>query len=154
MMMDNSTATRATVACPSCGKLNRIDLSKASLVPKCGACGSQVPVDRPVTIDDRTMEKVVTGTDVPVLVDFYADWCGPCKAMAPQIEELARAHSGRAVIAKLDTDQSPQMAGRFGIRGIPTLIVFRNGREVAREVGGVPRAALESLLQRAYAASS
>lgn len=150
--MDNSTATRATLACPSCGKLNRIDLNRASLIPKCGSCGAAIPVGKSVPIDDRTMEKVVTGTEVPVLVDFYADWCGPCKVMAPQIEEVARAHSGRAVVAKLDTDRSPQMAARFGIRGIPTLIVFRNGKEVAREVGAVPRAALESLLQRAYAA--
>jgi thioredoxin 2 len=148
--MNSTAGTRATVACTSCGKLNRIELSRAAHVPKCGSCGSHISLGTLVPVDDRTMEKVVTGTDVPVLVDFYADWCGPCKAMAPQIEAMARAHSGRALIAKLDTDQSPQMAGRFGIRGIPTLIAFRNGREVGREVGAVPRAALEALLQKAY----
>lgn len=152
--MENSGGAKATLACISCGKLNRIDLSLVSRLPKCGSCGSPIHLDKPASIDDRTMEKVVTGTDVPVLVDFYADWCGPCKSMAPQIEEMARAHSGRAVIAKLDTDRSPQMAGRFGIRGIPTLIVFSRGREVGREVGAVPRPTLEALLQKAHGNAS
>lgn len=152
--MEDSPATRATIACRSCGKLNRIDLAKAALAPKCGACGKPISVGQPVAISDRTMEKVVTGTDVPVLVDFYADWCGPCKVMAPQIEEMAKAHAGRALKAKLDTDASPEMARRFRISGIPTLIVFRNGREVAREVGAVPRAALEALLRRGYEGGS
>lgn len=143
---------KATLTCGACGKLNRVDLSRAAS-PRCGACSAGLDVGQPVPINDRTMEKVVTGTEVPVLVDFYADWCGPCKAMAPQIEQLAQAHRGRALIAKLDTERSPEMAARFGIRGIPTLIVFRNGKEVGREVGAVPRQALESLLERAYGAT-
>lgn len=88
----------------------------------------------------------MSGSEVPVLVDFYADWCGPCKIMAPYIDELARSYAGRALVVKLDTDKNQLTAQRFSIRGIPTLIVFRGGKEAAREVGAVPKQRLEGLL--------
>jgi thioredoxin len=84
-----------------------------------------------------------------VLVDFYADWCGPCKLMAPFVDELAREYTGRAVVAKLDTDRAQKATQPFGIRGIPTSIVFKAGKEVARKVGAAPKAGLEELLKQA-----
>jgi thioredoxin 2 len=147
--MATSTETaRVTVSCPSCSKLNRVKLSRLGDQPKCGSCGKAIRLDQPIALSDRDFERVVTGSEVPLLVDFYADWCGPCKVMAPHIEELARKHAGRALIAKLDTDRNQTTAQRFAIRGIPTLIVFRDGREVAREVGAVPKPRLEELLER------
>lgn len=143
----NETETRtATVRCQFCGKFNRVDLSRAGDRPKCGECGKPILLDRPVRVTDEDLERVVRDADVPVLVDFYADWCGPCKMMAPLLDQLARDRMGEVLIAKLDTDRNQAMAQRFGIRGIPTLIAFRDGQEVAREVGAVPKQRLEALL--------
>ena len=141
------TATqKITIRCSSCGRWNRIDARRAGDRPKCGSCGSPLALDHPLLLDDESFDRVLAGTDVPVLVDFYADWCGPCKMMAPAVEELARRSVGRAVIAKLDTEASPRTAGRFQIRGIPTSIVFRGGREVQRQAGAVPLPVLEGML--------
>jgi thioredoxin len=106
-------------------------------------------LDRPVHLDDETFAKTINESDVPVLVDFYADWCGPCKMMAPYVDELAREQQGKALVAKLNTDLAQRTAGGFNIRGIPTVIVFRAGKEVARQTGAVPKAALAQLLARA-----
>jgi thioredoxin len=106
-------------------------------------------LDRPVKLDDETFPRTVRESDVPILVDFYADWCGPCKMMAPFVDELAAAYQGRALVAKVDTDHAQQATQPFGIRGIPTAIVFKDGKEVARQVGAVPRAGLEALLKKA-----
>jgi thioredoxin 2 len=136
----------ATVGCPFCGKLNRVDMSRAGGRPKCGECGKPLLLDRPVTATDATMQQIIRNSDVPVLVDFYADWCGPCKTMAPILDDLARERMGRALVVKLDTDRNPAMARQYEIRGIPTLIVFRDGEEIKRQVGGGPRGALEAML--------
>lgn len=149
--METTTTRKATVRCPFCGRLNRVKLARAADQPKCGECSKPLLLDRPVTVTDADLEQVVTGTDVPVLVDFYADWCGPCKMMAPVLDDLARSRLGEVLIAKLDTDRNPQMSSRFGIRSIPTLIVFRNGKEVGRELGAIPRPRLEALIASAAA---
>lgn len=141
-----ATAGHATVPCIFCLTLNRVDMSRVHARPKCGQCGKPMLLDRPVRVGDQDLERVVAGTDVPVVVDFYADWCAPCKVMAPILDEIARAFEGRVLFTKLDTDRNPTMAMRFAIRGIPTLIVFRDGREFSREVGAVPRQRLESLI--------
>ncbi len=148
-MPENSQARMATVRCPICSTLNRVDLSRLNHKPKCAHCGKPILLDRPLSVTDADLERVVSEADVPVIVDFYADWCGPCKMMAPMFDELARERAGLALVVKLNTDRNPAMASRFGIRGIPTLIVFRGGREVARQVGAVPRARLEALLASA-----
>ena len=96
--------------------------------------------------DDESFDRVVAGTDIPVLVDFYADWCGPCKVMAPAVDTLARESIGRALIAKLDTDRAQRTAAKFQIRGIPTSIVFLQGREVTRQTGAVSLSALRAML--------
>jgi thioredoxin 2 len=144
--------SRATVPCAFCAQLNRLDPARTAARPKCGACGRPLLLDRPISVGDRDLERVVAGTTIPVLVDFHADWCGPCKVMAPVLDDLARAYAGRALVAKLDTDRNPTMAVRFSIRGIPTLIAFSGGREHRREVGAVPRARLDALLQDALRA--
>jgi thioredoxin 2 len=148
-MTTNGGAVGATVACPFCGTLNRVDLRRIGDRPKCGSCAKPMLLDRPVRVTDQDLDRVVAGTEVPVLVDFYADWCGPCKVMAPVLDAVARDLAGRVLVAKLDTDRNPAMATRFGIRGIPTLVVFRGGREVAREVGAVSRPRLEALVAQA-----
>ncbi len=106
-------------------------------------------LDRPVHLDDESFSRTLNETDVPVAVDFYADWCGPCKIMAPSVDQLAAEYQGRAVVAKLNTDRSERTAGAFGIRGIPTTIVFVKGKEVARQSGAIPLEALKALLARA-----
>jgi len=108
-------------------------------------------LDRPLKVDDGGLEGLVRDSDVPVLVDFHADWCGPCKVMAPLLDELARERVGRLLVAKVDTDRNPESARRFGIQGIPTLIVFRGGRESGREVGAVPKPRLVQLVDQASA---
>ena len=143
----DAATQKITIRCASCGRWNRIDARRAADRPKCGSCGSSLSLDRPLPLDDDSFDRVLGGTDVPVFVDFYADWCGPCKMMAPAVEELARRTVGRAVIAKLDTEASPRTAARFQIRGIPTSIVFRGGREVKRQTGAVPLPVLEGMIR-------
>jgi len=136
----------ATVACPFCETLNRVDLSRLEQRPKCGKCGRPILLDRPIAVSDANFAQVTTDTTVPVVVDFYADWCGPCKIMAPLLDDVARRRAGEMLVVKLDTDRNPVTGQRFGIRGIPTLIAFRSGKEVARRVGAVPPAELEAFL--------
>jgi thioredoxin 2 len=145
--MTTDTGSTATVACPFCETLNRVDMSRVTQHPKCGNCGKPILLDRPIAVSDATFAKVTTETTVPVVVDFYADWCGPCKIMAPLLDEAAQRRAGQMLFAKLDTDRSPLTGPRFGIRGIPTLIAFRKGKEVARRVGAVPPAELEDFLK-------
>ena len=103
----------------------------------------------PVHVSDDAFEKTVLGSSVPVLVDFWAPWCGPCKMIAPSVEELAKEYDGKALIAKVNTDDHPLWASRFGIQGIPTLIVFKGGKEVDRVVGAVRKDVLKGKLEKA-----
>jgi thioredoxin 2 len=135
-----------TLRCSNCGKWNRVRGDRAASGPKCGVCGTSLALDHPVKLDDDSFDRVINETDVPILVDFYADWCGPCKMMAPAVETLARESVGRALVAKLDTDHAQRTASRYQIRGIPTSIVFKNGREVKRQTGAVPLATLRGML--------
>jgi thioredoxin 2 len=147
--MADSITRRATVACPFCGTLNRVDLARVGDRPKCGDCSRPILLDRPIRVGDPDLERVIRDAEVPVLVDFYADWCGPCKVMAPVLDQVANENAGSLLVGKLDTDRNPAMARKFGISGIPTLIVFRDGHEVAREVGAVPKPRLIALLEGA-----
>jgi thioredoxin 2 len=137
---------RATVACAFCATLNRVDLARIAERPKCGHCGRPILLDRPIAVSDGTLDRVVTGTDVPVVVDCYADWCGPCKMMAPILDDFARDRQGEVLVTKLDTDRNQASVRRFDIRAIPTLLVFRNGQVVARQAGAIPRRELDALL--------
>ena len=137
---------QATVACQFCSTLNRVSLDRVAQGPKCGSCGRPILLDRPLHVSDETFQPVIANTEIPVLVDFYADWCGPCKMMAPVLDDVARDRIGQLLVLKLDTDRSPATAQAFGVRSIPTMILFRGGREVARQAGAVPRAQLDALL--------
>lgn len=135
-----------TVPCPFCTTLNRVDADRVADRPRCGSCGRPILLDRPLAIGDASFDAVIGGTVIPVMVDFYADWCGPCKIMAPLLDDFARDRAGGVLVVKLDTDRNPGTSERFGIRSIPTLMVFDGGREVAREVGVVPKARLNTLV--------
>lgn len=137
------------IPCEHCRTVNRVLAEKLEAGPHCAKCKSALATDRAVHVSDEQFDQVINGTDLPVLVDFYATWCGPCKSMAPVLDQIAGRHRGRALVAKIDTDQNPGTAGRFGIRGVPTLILFSGGREVGRQVGAVPAAALENMLAAA-----
>lgn len=148
-MAQETTTPHMTLRCQFCGTWNRVDAARAAEGPRCGECKKPMLVDRPVKLDDDSFERTIRESEIPVLVDFYADWCGPCKIMAPAVDEIASRYRGRALVAKLDTDHSRRTAGGFQIMGIPTVIVFQGGAEVARQTGAVPLAALEALLKRA-----
>jgi thioredoxin 2 len=151
-MMENRTTARTTarapVRCPFCDRLNTVDVLRAQDRPRCGECGRPLLLDRPVHMTDRDFERTVRDAEVPLIVDFHADWCGPCRVMAPILDDLARERMGRVLVTKLDTDRNPETTARFAITGIPTLIVFAGGGEVAREVGAVPAVRLRALVDR------
>ena len=152
--MDATTnaGRKVTVACPFCGRLNRVDLARAGDRPKCGECTRPILLDRPIALSDADFDRVIADAQVPVLVDFYADWCGPCKMVAPIMDELARSRLGTVLVAKLDTDRNQQTAQRFQIGSIPTVMVFKGGAPVAAQIGALPRAGYEALIDRAMAA--
>lgn len=141
-----AAARPAMVRCPLCGTLNRVDLARHADGPRCGECRRPILLDRPIAVTDQDFEQVVAGAAVPVVVDFYADWCGPCRVIAPVVDDFARERAGEVLVLKLDTDRNPAVPQRLGIRGIPTLIVFRDGRESGRQVGVVEASALAALV--------
>ncbi|MFN2636150.1 MAG: thioredoxin [Gemmatimonadaceae bacterium] len=149
----SKTTQNITVRCQFCDTWNRIDAAKVPDGPKCGKCAKPILLERPIALNDDTFARTISGSDVPVAVDFYADWCGPCRMMAPAVDALASHFQGRALVAKLNTDHSQRTASGFGIRGIPTMIVFHRGKEVARQSGAIPLEALKELLTRAGAAA-
>jgi thioredoxin 2 len=136
----------AVVPCAFCATPNRIDLTKLSNGPRCAKCHRPILLDRPIKATSASYDKTLQGSTVPVIVDFYADWCGPCHMMAPTLDEFAKQHAGDALVLKLDTDAEPAIAGRYGIRGIPTLIAFDRGQEKARHVGVADLKKLQALV--------
>jgi len=133
--MSEVAERHAVVRCVFCQTPNRVDLTKLSLGPKCANCHRPILLDRPLKASLADLDQSMQGTTVPIVVDFYADWCGPCHMMAPTLDEFAKQHAGEALVLKLDTDADPLVGRRFGIRGIPTVIVFDGGREKGRHVG-------------------
>lgn len=133
------------LACPACNTLNRFPREK--LAPgstgKCGQCGSPLFAGQPLALDASSFEAHAAKSDIPLLVDFWAPWCGPCKAMAPQFERAAARLEPTVRLAKVNTDDEQDLAGRFAIRGIPTMILIHHGREIARQSGVLDAGAIE-----------
>ena len=131
--MDDTTTTH--IACPHCHATNRVPSLRLGDDPVCGRCGQPLLDGRPLELGDADFDRVVAPSALPVVVDFWAPWCGPCQQMAPHFAQAARALKGRALLVKVNSDDNPQLASRFGIRSIPTLVKLQRGQEVARVAG-------------------
>ena len=131
-------ASSVHVVCAHCGAKNRIAGDRLGDRLVCGRCSQALLGGEPLALSDANFDAVTAGTELPVLVDFWAPWCGPCRAMAPQFEQAAATLRGRALLVKVNSDDNPSVAARFGIRSIPTLVRLDRGREVSRRSGTVP----------------
>jgi thioredoxin 2 len=130
------------VACPACLTANRVPAARLGEEPKCGKCGAALLGGTPLELAEAQFDDFVRRTELPVIADFWAPWCGPCRAMAPHFERAARELKGRARLVKVNTEEAPGLAARMGIRAIPTIALFRNGAEVKRVSGALDAAAL------------
>jgi len=135
--------------CAQCGTRNRVPRSRLKDRPVCGRCRTPLGAgeSRPMAVSDATFQQEVLASPVPVLVDCWAPWCGPCRMVGPVVEELARDYQGRFKIAKLNVDENPATAQRYGIQSIPTLLLIQGGREANRLVGALPKAQIEQAMQ-------
>jgi thioredoxin 2 len=131
------------IACPKCVAVNRVPAARTGDDPKCGKCGAALLDGSPAELGEQQFETFVQRTELPVLVDFWAPWCGPCRAMAPHFERAARSLRDRVRLVKVNTEDAPGLAARYGIRAIPTLVLFKDGAEAKRMSGALDAGALE-----------
>jgi thioredoxin 2 len=139
------------LACPTCGQRNRVPFGRDA---KCGQCGTALPnPSEPIEVPTaEAFDALVKDSKLPILVDFWAPWCGPCRMVAPEMARVASAHAGRYLVVKVNTDAIPELGDRFTIRSIPTMAVFSDGREVARTAGARPAAQIEAFVRQAVGA--
>jgi len=135
------------VTCSQCSATNRIPAKRLAESPRCGRCKTALTLDKPIVASSAAeFDELIQGSPLPVVVDFWAAWCGPCRMVAPEIEKLARQRAGKVIVAKLDTEAVPDVAARYSIQGIPAFIAFNDGRETSRAVGAMSAEKLASTL--------
>ena len=135
------------IACTHCHTLNRVPSARLAEDPVCGKCGRALLDGHPIELTDANFDVITSRTDLPVLVDFWAPWCGPCRVMAPHFEAAALELKGRALLAKVNSDDNPDVSRRFSIRSLPTLVRLEHGREISRRSGSLPVAQIVALVR-------
>jgi thioredoxin 2 len=137
LIQDQDMTDPMHIVCPHCAAVNRLPASRLGEAPRCGKCGRPVFTAHPVELNQNSFRQHISRSDIPVVVDFWAPWCGPCKMMAPSFEEAANVLEPRVRLAKLNTENEQSIAAQYGIRSIPTLVMFDHGQEVARQPGAM-----------------
>ena len=143
------------VSCASCGQKNRLAYERLGQEVRCAQCKQPIPAfAEPLAITNSAdFDRLIAYASIPVLVDYWAPWCGPCRIVAPELQKVSARQAGRVLVVKVNTDEVPELGQRFGIRSIPTLALFANGGEVSRAAGARPAAEIETFLQQAAATS-
>ena len=143
------------VSCPACGRRNRVPEERLADTGRCGACRAEIPPrGEPIDVGPGEFDAIVASSRVPILVDFWAAWCAPCRMAAPEVKATAEEMAGRALVLKVDTESHPELAARFGVQGIPNFVVMKDGARVTQQAGMVPRARMQEWLRAAGASGS